>query len=292
MENKFGKEKKLAAKLSIASNSSLILLKLFAGFISGSISIISEAIHSSSDLFASIVAYYSVSASSKPADVEHQYGHGKYEDMAGLIEGALIIFASFYIIYESVKKIIIPQIKLFDVNIGIIVMFISVVANFFVSRYLFKVAKKTNSVALYADGEHLRTDIFSSLAVFLGLIFVNITGNPIYDPMIAIAVAIIIFSAGYKICENSIKSLLDVSLSEADNLKIDEVINEYIGKSIVALKHCRTRKAGMKKNIELILIVDKAMTISSAHGLCDEIENKIEECLQNTDITIHLEPNN
>lgn len=284
-------EKKKAAKLSILSNSSLIILKLFAGIFSGSIGIISEAIHSGSDLLASFVAYFSIAESSKPADNDHQYGHGKYEDFAGLVEGTLIVLAAFYIIYEAVKKILSPAIEHLDVNVGLVVMFISVVANVFVSKYLFKIAKKTDSVALYADGEHLRTDIYSSLAVFLGLLAVKLTGNPIYDPIIAIVVALIILSAGYSICESSRKNLLDASLSDEENEQIKAVVEEHYGEEIIALKHMRTRKAGMKKNIEIVLIAKKSLHISDAHNLCDTIEFKIEEKLQNTDVTIHLEPN-
>lgn len=285
------KEKKVAAKWSIVSNTTLILIKFAAGILSGSIGIISEALHSGSDLLASIITYFSVSESSKPADHEHQFGHGKYEDLASMIEGFLIIAAAFYIVYESLKKIVFGHTLKLDVNFGLVVMFISMMANIFVSAYLFNTAKKTNSSALYADGEHLRTDIYSSGAVFLGLLLARITGNPIFDPAIAIVVAIIIFSAGFKICHEAKDSLLDTSLSEKENFKIKEIVNNYLQNGIVALKTMRTRKAGLKKNIELTLVVDKTMHISTSHRLCDEIEAKIEECLQNTDTTIHLEPN-
>lgn len=291
MEKKFEIMKKKAALFSILSNASLIILKLIAGILSGSIGIISEAIHSGSDLLASFIAYFSVSKSAQPADSDHQFGHGKYEDFAGLTEGALIILASFYIIYESVKKIMHHAGPQMDVNLGLFVMFVSVLANIFVSTYLFKVAKKTDSVALYADGEHLRTDIYSSLAVFLGLLCIKLTGNTIFDPIIAIVVAIIIFVAGLRICESSRNNLLDTSLSACENSQIQGVVSEYLGDEVISLKHMRTRKAGMKKNIELILTVEKTMHISDAHALCDKIENEIEEQLQNTDITIHLEPN-
>lgn len=285
------KEKKFAATLSILSNSALIILKLVAGIISGSIGIVSEAIHSGSDLLASVITYFSVSESSKPADEDHQFGHGKYEDFTSFIEGILIIFAAFYIIYESVQKIFCGKDCKIDANIGLPVMFFSVIVNILVSAYLFKTAKKTGSAALYADGEHLRTDIYSSLAVFIGLLCVKITGNIIFDPIIAIFVAMIIFVAGYKICETAKNSLLDTSLSKEENEKIVEVINSNLGEGIISLKSLRTRQAGLKKNIELTLIVQKDMHISTSHKLCDKIEAEIESSLKNTDISIHLEPN-
>ena len=285
------KEKKLAAMISIISNSSLILLKFIAGILSGSIGIISEAIHSGSDLLASVITFFSVSESSKPADNDHQYGHGKYEDFTSFIEGILIIFAALYIVYESIRKIIHHHDLKLDANIGLVVMFVSVVANVLVSAYLFKVAKKSGSAALYADGEHLRTDIYSSLAVFIGLLAARLTGNPIYDPLIALAVAVIIFIAGYKICFTAKDSLLDASLSDDENNQVKVIIDNYVGSGIIALKHLRTRKAGMHKNIDITLIADKSMHIGTSHKLCDQIEEEIENKLKNTDITIHIEPN-
>lgn len=284
-------EKKRAAILSIISNTFLIVLKFIVGIISGSISIISEALHSGSDLLASFIAFFSVSESSKPADEDHQFGHGKYEDLSGLIEGILIILAALYIVYASVKKMFFAPTIRIDADLGLAVMLISIVANTFVSMYLFKVAKKTDSAALYADGEHLRTDIYSSLAVLFGLILVKFTGEVFFDPLVAIVVAIIIFAAGYKICHKAQVNLLDTSLSEADNSKIKYIVSGYAQKGVIALKNLRTRKAGFKKNIEMTLIVGKEMHIGTAHELCDQIEDDIEDSLQNTDITIHLEPN-
>lgn len=297
LEKSVTKEKKFAATLSIVSNTSLIILKLIAGVMSGSIGIISEAIHSGSDLFASIITFFSVSESSKPADEDHQFGHGKFEDFTSFIEGSLIILAALYIVYEALKKIIFSLKMEVHAGYGMAVMLTSVILNTIVSLYLFKVAKKTGSTALYADGEHLRTDIYSSLAVLIGLILVKITDIHIFDPIMAIIVAIIIFIAGYKICQNAQQSLLDTSLSEEENEKIKKIINKYVEGSpiesgVIALKSLRTRKAGLKKNIEITLIVEKTMHISCSHELCDKIEEEIEIDLQNTDITIHLEPNN
>ncbi|MBP7212025.1 cation transporter [bacterium] len=283
--------KKRAAKLSILSNTTLITLKFIAGFLSGSIGIISEAIHSSSDLLASFIAFVSVSESSKPADEDHQFGHGKYEDMSGLFEGALIIFAAFYIVYEALKKILNPSTIAMDVNIGMWVMAISALANFLLSKYLLVVARKTDSIAIFADGEHLKTDVFSSLAVFFGLFFVQVTGNKIFDPVIAIVVAVIILFTGLKIFEQAKSNLLDCSLDEDDEDKIQKVVAEYFGEHVIQLKSLRTRKAGFKKNIEMTLLVNGRMHIKKGHELCDEIERRIEEAIGNTDITIHLEPN-
>lgn len=291
MEASSVKEKKLAALASIISNSILILLKFVAGIVSGSIGIISEAVHSSSDLLASSITYFSVAESSKPADEDHQFGHGKYEDFTSFIEGILIILAALYIIYEALKKILFSIEPEINADIGLLVMLFSIFANFCVSKYLFKTAHKTGSTALYADGEHLRTDMFSSLAVLTGLFLVKITGIDLLDSIAAILVAVIIFGTGYKICSDAGKILLDTSLSENENSQIREIIAENIGNQVIGIKNLRTRKVGLIKNIELTLIVERTMHISTSHALCDKIEAEIDNKLKNTDIIIHLEPN-
>ena len=219
-------EKKLAAGFSITSNAAVIVLKLIAGIISGSISIISEAIHSLSDFLASVLTFFAVMRSSEPADKNHPYGHGRYEDMSGFIEGGLIVFAAVFIIYEAGKKLVSGYYMEAENIFGISVMAFAVVANFLVSSYLFYVAKKSGSVSLYADGEHLRTDIWSSLGVLIGLVLIKLTGITILDPVIAIIVALFILQTGVKISRTTLNNLLDGSLPAEDLTEIENVIKK------------------------------------------------------------------
>ncbi len=283
-------QKKFAAGLSITSNAIIILLKIVAGILSGSISIISEAIHSFSDFLASVLTFFAVSRSSEPADKEHPFGHGKYEDMSGFIEGGLIILAGLYIIYESVKKLILGYNIEFNSMLGIYVMAFAVVANFMVSSYLFYVAKKADSVSLYADAEHLRTDIFSSLGVLIGLILIKITDIVILDPIIAIIVAIIIIKAGYSISKETLNNLLDGSLPEEDMKKIESILENNI--SIKGYKDLKTRKVGQCKDIEITIFFEPNLTIAQCHKICDEIEEEIAKSFTNITIIIHPEPEN
>ena len=284
------KKKKLAAILSILSNILLSALKIIAGAVSGSISIISEAIHSLSDLFASLMTYFSVAKSSEPADADHPYGHGKYEDMSGFIEGGLIIFAAFFIIYEAAKKIIAGHPAIFENDISIVVMAIAVIMNIFVSAFLFKVSKESNSISLYADGEHLRTDVYSSFGVLAGLVLIKITGYSILDPIIAILVAAFIYKTGYNITKKALMRLLDFSLPESDIEKIKNIINKYSG--IVKLKDngIKARQTGPSKDIDLILQFPENTSICECHKICEEIEKQIEELYINSSISIHPEP--
>ena len=283
-------KKKLAAGLSITSNIILSVLKVVTGILSGSLSIISEAIHSLSDFLASVLTFFSVMKSSQPADSDHPYGHGKYEDMAGFIEGILIIFASLFIIFEATKKIIFGINMDTENNLGIAVMFIAVALNVIVSSILFKTAKESNSISLYADGEHLRTDVYSSLGVLFGLILIKITGYSILDPVIAILVAVIIFRAGYSISQRAGGNLLDHSLPEDNIKKIKDILNAHA--DIVKLKEnsIKARQIGPSKDIDLILQFPNNTTICECHKICDDIEQHIQTLYPNCNISIHSEP--
>lgn len=283
-------EKKLAAGFSITSNAVVIVLKLIAGIISGSISIISEAIHSLSDFLASVLTFFAVMRSSEPADKNHPYGHGRYEDMSGFIEGGLIVFAAVFIIYEAGKKLVSGYYMEAENIFGISVMAFAVVANFLVSSYLFYVAKKSGSVSLYADGEHLRTDIWSSLGVLIGLVLIKLTGITILDPVIAIIVALFILQTGVKISRTTLNNLLDGSLPAEDLTEIENVIKSFEKEGVIGFKNLKSRRVGPSKEIEFTLLFPEDMTIARCHDFCDDIEEKIAEKLGACSISIHAEP--
>lgn len=281
-------EKKFAAGLSITSNALVIVTKIIAGMVSGSISIISEAIHSLSDFLASVLTFFAVTRSAEPADKKHPFGHGKYEDMSGFIEGGLIIFAGFFIIFEAVEKLLHGYSLESESMLGIYVMAFAVAANFLVSRYLFYVAKKSDSVSLLADAEHLSTDIFSSLGVLIGLVLIKITGIAALDPIIALIVALIILKAGFSISKETLNNLLDGSLPNEDIAKIEEILKR--NSVIKGYKNIKGRKSGQYKDIELTLLFNPDMKISCAHNICDQIENEIKKNLGQVSTTIHAEP--
>lgn len=285
------KQKKISAAISIFSNLTLILIKITAGILSGSISVLSEALHSLADLSASCIAYFSVSKSSKPADEDHPFGHGKYEDLAGFIEAILIILTALYILFVACEKIIVKGGDYeIQTTIGISIMFLSVIVNWVVSSYLNKVAIKTDSIALKTDAEHLRADIYSSLGIIAGLFAVRITGLSILDPIIAIFVATIIFKTGIKLTKQSSNNLLDGSLPKEDKNVIDEAIKSFEAHGVIGTKQIRTSKSGSKRLIQMSILLPSGMTLIEAHNICDKIETKIREKLKNCDIIIHAEP--
>lgn len=284
------KKKKLAAGLSVASNVILTVLKITAGIISGSISIISEAVHSLSDFLASVLTFFSVIKSAQPADSDHPYGHGRYEDLSGFIEGVLIILAAFFIIFESAKKIIFGLNMDFESNLGIIVMFIAVVMNIIVSSLLFKVAKDSNSVSLYADGEHLRTDVYSSLGVFAGLVLIKITGYTLLDPIIAILIAVFIYKTGYNITKKTIQNLLDHSLPQKDIEQIKTIIKRFSDSAKLKRNSIKTRQIGPTTDLDMVLQFARDTSICECHKICDEIEKQIQTIYPHCSISIHAEP--
>lgn len=284
------KEKKVAAFVSVVSNSSLIALKLFVGFITGSVSVVSEALHSFCDLIASFIALFSVSRSSEPADEEHPFGHGKFEDLAGFVEAILIIVTALYICYIAVEKLVGAKYEQIETLPGILVMAFSVLLNGIVSWYLYKVAKKTDSIALYTDAQHLSADIYSSLAIFVGLILVKITGLHILDPILALVVGFIVLMTGVKLTKFSANNLLDGSLPHADRSVIEETVKGFDGRGLCEIKSIKTSKSGAKKIVQMVLYLDASMSLSDAHSLCDDIELEVASRLQNAQCFIHPEP--
>jgi cation diffusion facilitator family transporter len=278
-------EKVKTARLSIISNSCLIALKVVAGVLSGSVSILSEAIHSGMDLLAAVIAFFSVRLSDTPPDKEHPYGHGKYENVSGVIEAFLIFFAAGWIIYEAIDKIIDPK-PVEKIEIGAAVMAVSAIVNLLVSQRLYKVARKTDSIALEADALHLKTDVYTSAGVAVGLLLLWITGWRILDPLVAIAVALFILRESYRLMRNAFSPLVDASLSGEET----RIITEEIHKRGLSFHNLRTRKAGHTRFAELHLELPGDMQLKDVHRLCDEIENAIESRISRVDINIHVEP--
>lgn len=281
-------EKVKAARLSVFSNILLVIGKLIIGLTMNSVSVISEAIHSGLDLVAALIAYFSVQEASKPADEEHRYGHGKIENVSGTVEALLIFLAGVIIINHSVQKIINP-VPIEGLGLGALVMAISAVVNFFVSRELMRVARKTDSIALEADAQHLRTDVITSVGVFLGLIAMRVTGITILDPLVAIAVALLIMRTAYQLTRDSLCNILDMKLPEEEEQAIIKILDDY-STDFVEFHKLRTRKAGSERFIDLHLVVSRENSIETVHYLCNQIEARIEKTLVRAHVLIHSEP--
>ncbi len=274
------------ARLSVISNLLLIIMKLVAGIASGSVSIISEAIHSSMDLIAAIIAFFSVRVSDNPPDSRHPYGHGKIENISGVIEAILIFIAAIWIIIEALRKLFGEQSELDSIALGSAVMIVSAIVNMLVSKKLYKVAIETNSVAMEADALHLKTDVYTSFGVAAGLLLILLTGIKWLDPVVAILVALFIIREAYKLLNKAFSPLLDTAWGEND---IDEL--EKTLKSLGVHYHdLRTRVAGNYRFLDLHIEIPKDVSVGSAHQYCDRIETELTKSYSNLTVNIHVEP--
>ena len=288
------KLKESTARLSVISNTGLVLMKFVVGYAIGSVSIISEAIHSSMDLVAAIIAFFSVRKSAEPPDALHEFGHGKFEDISGLIEALLIFVAAILIIRAAVIKLLGEPAENFTPELliwGIAVMGISVLVNWYVSNRLMKVAKATESIALESDAWHLRTDVYTSLGVFIGLILIRLTGITLLDPLIAIGVALVILKAAYDLTRRSFSDLIDHSIPLADERRIQEIICDHAG-SYAGFHDLKTRRSGPEIFIEFHLVMPGTVSVLQSHDLSDHLESDLKTEFPRANITIHTEPCN
>lgn len=280
--------KENAAKLSIAAVSLLILIKVIASIITGSISIQADAIHSAIDLSSVIIGYIGIRVASKPPDAEHAFGHGKAENIAGVVISSLIFIAAGTIAYQAITRLISGStIEL--VGVGIYATAAAILINAATSWYTLKVARSTDSVALEATAREILTDVFSSGAVLIGLILVWLTGISLLDPIVALLVAALIVRTAYVSMKRSFGGLIDTRLPEEEETEIRACIMEY-SRQLVGFHALRTRKAGSQRYIELHLVVPKNASVEVAHRLCDQLERDIETRLKHTSVTIHTEP--
>ena len=290
------RKKTRVAALSVASNSVLVIFKLIVGILIGSVSVFSEAIHSGMDLIAALIAFFAVKIAGRVADEEHPFGHSKFENISAFIEALLIFAAAVWIIYEAVGKLINPH-PLETVGWGVGVMLVSTIANLIISRLLFKVGNETESAALIADGWHLRTDVFTSIGVMSGLGIIWLGGyifprlNLIWlDPVIAIAVAILILRTSFDLTKHAVQDLVDQSMPSEEK----EWMQNYLSKlhPIVRSFHkLRTRKAGPTRFINIHLALDSKLTVGESHRIGDEVVGAFKSHFpQDVDVVVHIEP--
>lgn len=277
------------ARLSIYSNSLIIVITFIAGILSGAISLISEAIHTIIDLLAAIMAFVSIKIADSPPDKTHPYGHGKFENISGVIEGLLIVLASLFIIVSSVYRIIHPiEIHSNGLILGFIVMAVSAIINGIVGKRLMLVGKKTDSIALKADALHLSTHVYTSVGVGIALLLTYFTDWDYFDPIAAICVALYILHEAYEIIEEAFSPLTDASLNKKELRLIENVLEEEIPEyaTYVDLK---TRKSGAVRFIEFQLTLNKDILVREADGIKKAIISHYQKHYPNTQFMIEYD---
>jgi cation diffusion facilitator family transporter len=278
-----------AAALSVVSNSILIMLKVIAASVTGSVSIFTEAVHSSVDLVASIVAFASVRKAGEPADETHRYGHEKIENLSAAIEGILILVGSAVISFEAIRRLVVGG-HLQSIPLGWGVIGFSLVANVIVSTVIARRARATGSPALEGDAAHLRTDAVTSGGVLVGLILVKATGAQWLDPAVALAVAGVILITGVRVLTTASQVLVDTSLPRGEVDEIRQVVGTFAPRGVVGYHELRTRRAGNRRYVDLHLQFQAGTSLEDAHRTAHEVQEEIGDRLPRTDVLIHLEP--
>jgi cation diffusion facilitator family transporter len=277
------------AALSVASNSGLIVIKVIAGTLTGSVAILTEAIHSSIDLVASIVAFFSVRKAGEPADEDHRYGHEKMENLAAAIEAVLILVGSAIIAFEAIRRLL-GHGRVHTLGLGIGVVAFAVVVNLIVSTVIARNARLTESPALAGDATHLRTDALTSAGVLVALALVKLTGAQWLDPAMAIAVATSIVFTGVRLLARSTRVLVDEALPAGEVAAIRSAIAEFGDRGVVGYHELRTRRAGARRYVDLHVQFRHGTSLESAHKTAHELQDTIAGRLRGSDVLIHLEP--
>ncbi len=283
------KNKKLrTALLSITVAIALIIIKLVFGVITNSVSILASAVDSFLDLSASSVNYFSIRKSEKPADHDHRFGHGKAEGLAGLFQCFVIGVSSIYLIYLSVWRLLNGG-NLQALDLGIIVIVFSIIVSLLLARYIRRVAKETESIALNADSLHYQFDVYTNIGIVIALTIIKFTDLNLIDPIISIVIAVLIIWSAKDIVMQSLNILMDKELPEEVVTEIEEIIINH-NPEVRSFHKLRTRNAGSVKFIEFHVVMNYKLTFVKSHELAEDIIKEIEAVIPNSEVTVHVDP--
>lgn len=283
------RDKIRAARLSILTASGLAVMKLFAGLHTGSLAVIASAVDSLLDILMSAVNYLAIRHAEQPADENHPFGHGKFETAATLIQSFIIGLTGSGILFEACRRLYTGNVRLARLEQGMLVLLISIGASVAISRYLRKVARRTDSSALQADSLHFSMDVYTNLALVVGLILINQFHAPWIDPLLSALVGLYILFEAIKLVRHGLRDMLDEELPEAVRSEVEELIRSH-GGDLLDFHNLRTRRAGSQKIMDFHLTVCRNMTVEDAHEIADQLEKRIEHDIIGADVTIHVEP--
>jgi cation diffusion facilitator family transporter len=278
--------------LSVCASIVTMALKMAAYAFTGSVSLLSDAMESSVNLVAALVAFLALTVADRPADQSHAYGHDKAEYFSSGVEGALILVAAILIIYTAVQRFLHPA-PLADLGIGLTIALLASGINFGVSRFMLRIAKRHDSITLEADAQHLMTDVWTSVGVVAALGVVTLTPPKwaILDPLIAILVGLNIIHTGVNLIRRSMEGLMDGSLPEQECQQIEEAIHTCLLPG-TKFHGMRTRKSGSRRFVDLHVTVPGNLSVTEGHDRCETIEAAIRNRLPKTSVATHLEPEN
>ncbi|MBC7692814.1 MAG: cation transporter [Methylotenera sp.] len=278
-----------AATLALVATVGLTVLKLGVGFLSGSVGVISEGIHSFLDLVSATVAFFTVREAGKPADPEHPFGHGKIETLSSLFESLLLVVAAGFITYEGIEHFSHPA-PIAHQNLAVITILISMVVSYFVYVHNAKAAQETDSSAIKVNALHFLSDVVASAGILVGLLILRFTGWLLIDPLMAFGVAGYILLISIKQVKEALFELADTQLPEREVTELRKILDRFQGGEAIESHDLRTRKSGATRHIDFHLVVCGEMSVTESHAICDEMEAKIIEDFPSASVNIHVEP--
>jgi cation diffusion facilitator family transporter len=276
------------AWLSIGAAVTTIVMKTAAYLLTGSVSLLSDAVESTVNLLGAIMALLMLTVAARPADASHTFGHSKAEYFSSMFEGFLILVAAAAIAYAAVGRILHPQ-PLEQMGIGLLVSAAASAVNFVVARILMRAGQKNNSITLEADAQHLMTDVWTSVGVIGGLVLVTITGWNILDPLMALLVAANIIRTGFGLVRRSVNGLMDAALPESEQQAVEKVMAKYKARN-VQFHALRTRQSASRRFMSVHLLVPGDWTVHDAHHVAEDFASDIRAALGNAEVVTHLEP--
>ena len=280
---------KKATVVSSSVAALLTIIKLIVGVASGSVAVLASAIDSVLDMFVSVFNYFAINNSEKPADRTFNYGRGKIEALASVIEGTIITVSGLFLLYQAIEKAIKGEVSQY-LGISLTVMIISLVITISLVLYLNKVARDTDSMVIKADALHYKTDVYTNIAVLVSLVLVNFTGIELIDVIVGGGISIFIIYSAYELIQEGVLVLLDRAVDEEITKDIVKIIE---AEEKVNTHHLlKTREAGSQTFVEVHLVFDCIITLMDAHRVTDRIEDKIKMLNKNRDwvINIHMDP--
>jgi cation diffusion facilitator family transporter len=277
-----------AIALSIAAAVLTIGLKSVAYALTDSVGLLSDALESLLNLIAAVTAYFSLWYAARPEDRSHTYGHEKIEYFSSGLEGGLIIGAGFGIAYYAVRRLVAP-VPLESLGVGALLGAVASAINLFVAVILLRAGKRHGSIVLEADGRHLMSDVWSTVAVLSGLGLVVLTGREWVDPVVALGVAANIAWTGFELVRRSFDGLMDHAWPEEETARLRGQIEGRLPAG-TAYHALRTRKAGSRRFADFHFLVPGAMSVGEAHAKADEMESAVEAEWPGLELTIHIEP--
>jgi ferrous-iron efflux pump FieF len=273
--------------VSVGVAVALMLLKLTVGLYTNSLSLLASAVDSLTDIFASLVNLFAIRAAARPADWDHAYGHEKAESLAGLFQGAVITLSGLYLGYESVQRMIDPR-PVADAGVGAGVMAVSTVVSLWLVRYLRRVARETNSLALSADSVHFSTDVLTNVGVLATLVVIRFSGWMIVDPIVSLAISCYIIFAAWAVVRESIDNLMDRALPEELQAQVREIVLRKPG--ILGVHDIKTRASGSRRFIEMHVEVDGSKSLREAHDDAVAALRAVEAEIPNSTVFVHTDP--